>query len=110
MIISMNPFSSWMIEVSEFSHLNLGIENSESIQLEDETEVTWFREKLESRMEEIEDQIDTHPEDKILEDKYNELNEALEDLAAAREEQEEYEVREAEAFLQERYEEKLCCY
>lgn len=110
MIISMNPYDAWKIEVSEFSHLNLGIENSESIQLEDEAEVTWFREKLESRMEEIGDQIDLHSEDKILEDKYNELNEALEDLAAAREEQEEYEVREAEAFLQERYEEKLCCY
>ena len=32
----------------------------------------------------------------------------MEDLAAAREEQEAYEIREAEEFLQERYEE--CCY
>lgn len=107
MIISMNSYDNWKIEVSEFSHLNLGIEGN-STTLEDESDVAWLQNKIEARLETLGDQIDANPGDKALENDAEELEEALEDLAAAREEQEAYEIREAEEFLQERYEE--CCY
>lgn len=51
-----------------------------------------------------------NPGDKALENDAEELEEALEDLAAAREEQEAYEIREAEEFLQEQYMERCYAY
>lgn len=107
MIISMNSYDNWKIEVSEFSHLNLGIEG-DSATLEDDSDVAWLQNRIEARLGTVGDQIDANPGDKALENDAEELEEALEDLAAAREEQEAYEIREAEEFLQERYEE--CCY
>lgn len=107
MIISMNSYDNWKIEVSGFSHLNLGIEG-DSTTLEDESDVAWLQNKIEARLETLGDQIGANPGDKALENDAEELEEALEDLAAAREEQEACEIREAEEFLQERYEE--CCY
>lgn len=107
MIISMNPYDNWKIGVSEFSHLNLGIEG-DSTTLEDESDVAWLQNKIEARLNVLWDQLDENPGDKALENDAEELEEALEDLAAAREEQEACEIREAEEFFQERYEE--CCY
>ena len=98
MIISMNPYDNWKIEVSEFSHLNLGIEGN-STTLEDESDVAWLQNKIEARLNVLWDQLDENPGDKALENDAEELEEALEDLAAAREEQEAYEIREAEEFF-----------
>lgn len=109
MIISMNSYDNWKIEASEFSHLNLGIEG-DSTTLEDESDVAWLQNKIEARLETLGDQIDANPGDKALENDAEELEEALEDLAAAREEQEACEIREAEEFLQERHEECCCAY
>ena len=109
MIISMNPYDNWKIEVSEFSHLNLGIEG-DSATLEDESDVAWLQHKIEARLNVLWDQLDENPGDKALENDAEELEEALEDLAAAREEQEAYEIREAEEFLQEQYMERCYAY
>lgn len=109
MIISMNPYDNWKIEVSEFSHLNLGIEGN-STTLEDESDVAWLQNKIEARLNVLWDQLDENPGDKALENDAEELEEALEDLAAAREEQEAYEIREAEEFLQEQYMERCYAY
>lgn len=109
MIISMNPYDNWKIEVSEFSHLNLGIEG-DSTTLEDESDVAWLQNKIEARLNVLWDQIDANPGDKILEGDMEELEEALEDLAAAREEQEAYEIREAEEFFQEQCMERCYAY
>lgn len=109
MIISMNSYDNWKIEVSEFSHLNLGIEG-DSTTLEDESDVAWLQNKIESRLETLGDQIDANPGDKTLEGDMEELEEALEDLAAAREEQEAYEIREAEEFFQEQCMERCYAY
>lgn len=109
MIISMNPYGNWKIEVSEFSHLNLGIEG-DSTTLEDESDVAWLQHKIEARLNVLWDQLDENPGDKALENDAEELEEALEDLAAAREEQEAYEIREAEEFLQEQYMERCYAY
>jgi hypothetical protein len=109
MIISMNPYDNWKIEVSEFSHLNLGIEG-DSTTLEDESDVAWLQHKIEARLNVLWDQLDENPGDKALENDAEELEEALEDLAAAREEQEAYEIREAEEFLQEQYMERCYAY
>lgn len=107
MIISMNPYDNWKIEVSEFSHLNLGIEG-DSTTLEDESDVAWLQHKIEARLNVLWDQLDENPG--ALENDAEELEEALEDLAAAREEQEAYEIREAEEFLQEQYMERCYAY
>lgn len=109
MIISMNPYDNWKIEVSEFSHLNLGI-GGDSTTLEDESDVAWLQNKIEARLNVLWDQLDENPGDKALENDAEELEEALEDLAAAREEQEAYEIREAEEFLQEQYMERYYAY
>lgn len=109
MIISMNPYDNWKIEVSEFSHLNLGIEG-DSTTLEDESDVAWLQHKIEARLNVLWDQLDGNPGDKALENDAEELEEALEDLAAAREEQEACEIREAEEFLQEQYMERCYAY
>ncbi len=110
MIISMNPYDNWKIEVSEFSHLNLGIEG-DSTTLEDESDVAWLQNKIEARLNVLWDQIDANPGDKTLEGDMEELEEALEDLAAAREEQQEaYEIREAEEFFQEQCMERCYAY
>lgn len=109
MIISMNPYDNWKIEVSEFSHLNLGIEG-DSTTLEDESDVTWLQNKIEARLNVLWDQLDENPGDKALENDAEELEEALEDLAAAREEQEAYEIREAEEFFQEQCMERCYAY
>lgn len=109
MIISMNPYDNWKIEVSEFSHLNLGIEGN-STTLEDESDVAWLRNKIEARLNVLWDQLDENPGDKALENDAEELEEALEDLAAAREEQEAYEIREAEEFFQEQCMERCYAY
>lgn len=109
MIISMNPYDNWKIEVSEFSHLNLGIEGN-STTLEDESDVAWLQNKIEARLNVLWDQLDENPGDKALENDAEELEEALEDLAAAREEQEAYEIREAEEFLQEQCMERCYAY
>lgn len=105
----MNPYDNWKIEVSEFSHLNLGIEGN-STTLEDESDVAWLQNKIEARLNVLWDQLDENPGDKALENDAEELEEALEDLAAAREEQEAYEIREAEEFLQEQYMERCYAY
>lgn len=105
----MNPYDNWKIEVSEFSHLNLGIEG-DSTTLEDESDVAWLQHKIEARLNVLWDQLDENPGDKALENDAEELEEALEDLAAAREEQEAYEIREAEEFLQEQYMERCYAY
>lgn len=109
MIISMNSYDNWKIEVSEFSHLNLGIEGN-STTLEDESDVAWLQNKIEARLNVLWDQLDENPGDKALENDAEELEEALEDLAAAREEQEAYEIREAEEFFQEQYMERYYAY
>jgi hypothetical protein len=109
MIISMNPYDNWKIEVSEFSHLNLGIEGN-STTLEDESDVAWLQNKIEARLNVLWDQLDENPGDKALENDAEELEEALEDLAAAREEQEAYEIREAEEFFQEQCMERCYAY
>lgn len=109
MIISMSSYDNWKIEVSEFSHLNLGIEG-DSTTLEDESDVAWLQNKIEARLNVLWDQLDENPGDKALENDAEELEEALEDLAAAREEQEAYEIREAEEFLQEQYMERYYAY
>lgn len=109
MIISMNSCDNWKIDVSEFSHLNLGIEG-DSATLEDGSDVAWLQNKIEARLETLGDQIDANPGAKALENDAEELEEALEDLAAAREEQEACEIREAEEFLQEQYMERCCAY
>lgn len=109
MIISMNPYDNWKIEVSEFSHLNLGIEGN-STTLEDESDVAWLQTKIEARLNVLWDQLDENPGDKALENDAEELEEALEDLAAAREEQEAYEIREAEEFFQEQCMERCYAY
>lgn len=109
MIISMNPYDNWKIEVSEFSHLNLGIEG-DSTTLEDESDVAWIQNKIEARLNVLWDQLDENPGDKALENDAEELEEALEDLAAAREEQEAYEIREAEEFFQEQCMERCYAY
>ena len=105
----MNPYDNWKIEVSEFSHLNLGIEGN-STTLEDESDVAWLQNKIEARLNVLWDQLDENPGDKALENDAEELEEALEDLAAAREEQEAYEIREAEEFLQEQCMERCYAY
>lgn len=109
MIISMNSYDNWKIEVSEFSHLNLGIEGN-STTLEDESDVAWLQNKIEARLNVLWDQLDENPGDKALENDAEELEEALEDLAAAREEQEAYEIREAEEFFQEQCMERCYAY
>lgn len=109
MIISMNPYDNWKIEVSEFSHPNLGIEGN-STTLEDESDVAWLQNKIEARLNVLWGQLDENPGDKALENDAEELEEALEDLAAAREEQEAYEIREAEEFFQEQCMERCCAY
>lgn len=109
MIISMNPYDNWKIEVSEFSHLNLGIEGN-STTLEDESDVARLQNKIEARLNVLWDQLDENPGDKALENDAEELEEALEDLAAAREEQEAYEIREAEEFFQEQCMERCYAY
>lgn len=109
MIISMSPYDNWKIEVSEFSHLNLGIEGN-STTLEDESDVAWLQNKIEARLNVLWDQLDENPGDKALENDAEELEEALEDLAAAREEQEAYEIREAEEFFQEQCMERCYAY
>lgn len=109
MIISMNPCDNWKIEVSEFSHLNLGIEGN-STTLEDESDVAWLQNKIEARLNVLWDQLDGNPGDKALENDAEELEEALEGLAAAREEQEAYEIREAEEFFQEQCMERCYAY
>lgn len=109
MIISMNPYDNWKIEVSEFSHLNLGIEG-DSTTLEDESDVAWLQHKIEARLNVLWDQLDENPGDKALENDAEELEEALEGLAAAREEQEAYEIREAEEFFQEQCMERCYAY
>lgn len=109
MIISMNSYDNWKIEVSEFSHLNLGIEG-DSTTLEDESDVAWLQNKIEARLNVLWDQLDENPGDKALENDAEELEEALEDLAAAREEQEAYEIREAEEFFQEQCMERCYAY
>lgn len=109
MIISMNPYDNWKIEVSEFSHLNLGIEGN-STTLEDESDVAWLQNKIEARLNVLWDQLDENPGDKALENDAEELEEALEDLAAAREEQEAYEIREAEEFFREQCMERCYAY
>lgn len=105
----MNPYDNWKIEVSEFSHLNLGIEGN-STTLEDESDVAWLQNKIETRLNVLWDQLDENPGDKALENDAEELEEALEDLAAAREEQEAYEIREAEEFFQEQCMERCYAY
>lgn len=105
----MNPYDNWKIEVSEFSHLNLGIEGN-STTLEDESDVAWLQNKIEARLNVLWDQLDENPGDKALENDAEELEEALEDLAAAREEQEAYEIREAEEFFQEQCMERCYAY
>lgn len=64
MIISMNPYDNWKIEVSEFSHLNLGIEG-DSTTLEDESDVAWLQHKIEARLNVLWDQLDENPGDKL---------------------------------------------
>lgn len=109
MIISMNPYDNWKIEVSEFSHLNLGIDGN-STTLDDESDVAWLQNKIEARLKVLWDQLDENPGDKALENDAEELEEALEDLVAAREEQEAYEIREAEEFFQEQCMERCYAY
>lgn len=60
----MNSYDNWKIEVSEFSHLNLGIEG-DSTTLEDESDVAWLQNKIEARLETLGDQIDANPEIKL---------------------------------------------